>query len=434
MGEIGYAIFRITDDLMLDSSDMFDEFKLEDELIPDSSLLDLKSGERLIFFKRIKADGGRFNSKRNGYLIVLLENISQEDGQIIIGSAVCYKNYGVYEQKVIAKLFLLLKDLKKNFDFKTPEKNMHLDVLLPGKLHSQNVFRETKLVYKGHRNYKNQYNTLPIEQKDIPHYLHLFCTHEKMSDIGCLLFNVTHSNRVIAQLKDTNFSGINMHLQYDSKDIDKLNQVLSKKNEQLQSRNKRITRRNQIISTIAILFCLSSIFMYINSEETPNKEKEIYPIERYFYVNNKHHHVNVRSIPANKEEETIQSTLSDGDKVEVIGVDKNSLWLKIKYNNQNEEGYISNRYVTKEMAKHRLRSVQKTAYIKQNAYLFNLPKFNSDKLTSLSKGNTIFIKNQELKNNDWYSVRVDQGNKTYNGYLNSIHFSYNKPMKYQVYD
>jgi uncharacterized protein YgiM (DUF1202 family) len=191
------------------------------------------------------------------------------------------------------------------------------------------------------------------------------------------------------------------------------------------------------ISSI-VLFCVA-IFLVLmfavnRSIRTLDEitDSSIYPIEDKMYISNTTYNVNVRSSPSyNAAVDNLQTVLSDGDEVFVLGFDKKTLWAKISYNERSEIGYVSNRFVSKNIAKNRIEPVNKSAkigwaYVRIGLYAFPQEKGKEDpesRLIFLDENDKIFVKNKTLRNN-WYSVKLKKNNTIYNGFLQRKDFEY----------
>ena len=148
------------------------------------------------------------------------------------------------------------------------------------------------------------------------------------------------------------------------------------------------------------------------------------------FISFKSYNVNIRTSPnAYNGDNNVKTVLADGDRVHLLGFDKETLWAKIRYDD-NQIGYVSNRLISKQIATNRVRPVYKNAIISSgfiSAPLYTSPgEINEEYPTIklyLKEGDKILVKNQDLKLNS-YSISVEKDNKVYHGFMEKKYFYY----------
>ena len=147
MSNIGYAIFKKTTVLTKESNGMFDALQLSDNIdtIIDNSI-QLEVGGKLLFFKRIASKLGKEYPK-DAYLVVLQERVKKGQEEFTLGSAICFKEFQIHEEKIIDGVTYLLNQLKRNFEKDYGAEDKDLGVILPSTNKDFNIFKDRKLVY-----------------------------------------------------------------------------------------------------------------------------------------------------------------------------------------------------------------------------------------------------------------------------------------------
>lgn len=450
MVNIGYAVFKQSKTFIIDSNGMFETLQLEEDLVALTNKIKLQNevGQNVLCFKRI---GSKIKNKKykDAYLVIIIERIKNNTEDFIIGSAICFKEFQVNEDKIIKGVQYLLSQLKRNFqnDNDIDNDSKELGVILPSTNKDFKIFKGEKLVYKSVERYVTGYNLISTSNDDAEMYLHHFCTNTNLSKLE--LFILVSSIRVFNDLekKGDDFIKVNYELLKNSNlEVNKTpNPSLSKieddkiNNDKLTTITEKLTeerkRKNSYkylsIFLFSVLVVLAIMF-FIGNKEKVSYDNSIYPIEDNMYISNNAYNVNVRSTPRYSPSiDNLKTTLSDGDEVFVIGFDKQSLWAKISYNEGSDTGYVSNRYISKYIDKSRVEQVNKTAKIRwtyDGVTLYAFPQDNgfkdpNSRLIILDEDNEVFVKNRDLKR-DWYSVRFKKNNKIYNGFLQRKDFEY----------
>lgn len=434
---IGYAIFKKTTNLIVESNGLFEQLNLGRSLIIDESIINLEVGEQLLFFKRIASKIKKPN-KRDAYLVVLLEKTNLDNKDFIIGSAICFKEFTVNAEKIINGVLYLLNQLKNNFksDYDFEDKN--LDIVLPSPNKNFGIFNTQKLTYVNVKYYfkgLQKVNYLNISAKK---YLSLFCKHSSLSKIEYLF--LTKDKSVVDKLLTNNIKLLNLDKLLVKKEVsnketiapntvevdqikkerDQIKKELEKvKSQKNNSKNNGLKIIGYLVSLIFIIGI--SIFGYLYKTGYFNSYTRI---EKFFYVNVKYYNANVRTGTSTKF--SIENTLSNGDKVFVIEQDKETKWMKIKYNNDKSTGYISDKLISKNKPNN-VSIINKKATIKwYYTKLYNFPKVKKNKpemLFVLNKSDEIFVKSHDKKSK-WYSVSFTKNGKFYNGYIQGNDFNF----------
>ncbi|WP_405570146.1 SH3 domain-containing protein [Winogradskyella sp. Asnod2-B02-A] len=451
MNNIGYAILKKTSNLVIDSNGLFEDLQLENKIntITNTLFTQNEVGQKLLCFKRVSSTQSNQNIK-DTYLVVLLEWVNKNNQNFILGSAICFKDLQVNEDKIINGVQYLLSQLKRNFENDYNIEDNDLGVILPSTNKDFKIFKDEKLGHKSIKNYINGYNLISFSSTDAKKYLHHFCTNKSFSNIVSLLLVSSDSMFSELERNDNGYVKINKEtLKRPIKEVKKtiippinkneVNVEFQNKLENVTTELNREKKDKKIYRILSIILFCVSIFLVLmfamnrsgrTSDETA--DSSIYPIEDKMYISNTAYNVNVRSAPFyNAAVDNLQTVLSDGDEVFVLGFDKKTLWAKISYNDRSEIGYVSNRFVSKNIAKNRIEPINKSAkvgwtYGRIALYAFPQEIGNEDpdsRLIFLDKNDKVFVKNKILKNN-WYSVQLKKNNNIYNGFLKRKDFIY----------
>lgn len=451
MSNIGYAIFKKTSNFVIDSNGMFEDLKLNSAIdsVISNSIESQEVGQKSLCFKRISSEIGNTQSK-DAYVVILIESVLKNNKVFILGSAICFKQFQVNEKKIIDGVKYLLSQLQRNIysDYDVEDKD--LGVILPSTNKDFKIFKDKKLVHNSVKTYKNGYNLISFSNTDAEKYLHHFSTNQVLLNLEHLF--LVSSVATFNVLEDSNDSFIKINLETLKRpkenlkkriippinNIEDVNEIKNKLTTVTTELNKEKNDKKlyKILSIVLFCFSIFLVLMFtVNRSDRASGEitdSTIYPIEERLYISNNAYNVNVRSTPSfTAAKDNLKDVLSDGDEVFLLGFDKETLWAKISYNDSDEIGYVSNRFISKNITKDRIEPVNKTAKIGWAYYGTALYKFpqeagneNPEKiLILLDEDDVVFVKNKDLKMN-WFSVRVKKNNKIYNGFLQGNDFKY----------
>jgi hypothetical protein len=438
MNNIGYSIFKKSSTLTIESNGMFEDVQLLDSF---NALFPLvPSGKQLLCFKRIAGNNTK-PSLKDAYLIVLLESVNQND---ILGSAICFKSFKVNEDKIINGVQYLLSQLKQNLSANLNDGDQNLGVLLPSTNKDFKIFKSEKLVAFAHNPSLVGYDTISFVNNEAQQFLHYFQSIKDLGDIESLLLSDQNIRGYLEGSKINPLSVKNLLKPKKSSHItvskpnnfveesNNVNVVITNLKEE---KEKIIKSRNIFITLSAVFFLLFTFFAIqtlINSSNTSDisNDDDIYEVGDDLFISFSSYNVNIRSTPnADNGDSNLKTTLADGDKVHLLGFDKETLWAKIRYDDD-QIGYVSNRLISKQVATNRVRPVYKIAIISSgfiSAPLYTSPgeikeEYPAIKLY-LKEGDKVLVKNQDLKL-DSYSVSVEKDNKVYHGFMQKKYFYY----------
>ena len=447
MNNIGYAIFKKTSNLVVDSNGMFEELQLANNVNSIIDNLNQLKGveEKVLCFKRISSKLGTVGLK-DAYLVVLLERVNKNNESFLLGSAICFKEFQINENKIIDGVKYLLSQLQRNFESNFDVEDENLGVILPSTNKDFKIFKNQKLSPNNLKPSIIAFDEVSISNKGVNTCLNQFCNNTSFGKIECLL--LTPSTVLLKEFGYEKYQRINIQTILNPRTSIQKKEVLSSSTaENLNFRNELIkvtSEKNKIqkdrnlfrILTFcffigALVFAL--LFITKNGGETKKVvNSSLFPINDVVYISHSNYNVNVRSTPVyDSNINNLKTTLSDGDKVVLLGFDKKTLWAKISYNSGSETGYVSNRLISKNIDTDRVRVINKKAYINGASYSY-IPLYSSPKeigkstpnvLIYLKSNDEIFIKNKDLKLNT-YSVKVEGNNEIYHGYLESQNIKY----------
>lgn len=441
MNTIGYAIFKKSSVLTIDSNGMFEDIELSGHLNSLTPLI--QSGQKVLCFKRIPSSKSNPNVK-GAYLVILLEHIGGNSKNYILGSAICFKDYQVNEAKIIDGVHYLLSQLKRNFENDYNIESKDLGVLLPSTNKDFKIFKTEKLIQSSTNSNLLGFDTISFTGNDAKSFLYNFQKHQALSNISSLLL----SDKIInGSLEGSNIQHIQIKalIQLEELKTDRskpINQNVEKKqsnpkiNQVIVENDEILKNRNLFRALSIVFFCLSILLgvLLITQNNTPiNKttDSSIYEIGDDLFISYNRYNVNVRSSPnTDFGDSNVKNTLSDGDKIYLLGFDKETLWAKIRYDENNEVGYVSNRLISKQIPTNRVQPVYKKAVINYSysgAPIYTSPaeivNNTTDVITYLQENHNILVKNKDLRLNS-YSVSFKKNNKTYHGYIEGKYFNY----------
>ncbi len=443
MSNIGYAIFKKTDTFVMDSNGMLEQLKLADNVFVNN-IPKLEVGEKRICFQRIASNRLK-SSIKDAILVTSVARLHKNNSEAIIGSAIIFKAFQVNEQKIIDGVAYLLNQLKRNFEGEYNLSDTNLGVILPSVNGNFNIFKEKYLQQITSKQNVKCVDTLSLEKGEVARTLHHFYTHPALNHITHLLVVSNHTPAVAFMQNGYEKVSIQQLITPPNNQPQKIALTTSyqKENTALKTKltnteaekenaltNKKKYGLFAIISLIAAIifgilyFTKKSTIEYVIDLESI--KGSTYPIGDAYYIDNKNINLNVRSEPDFKKKNIIAS-ISDGDEVYVIGLDKKTLWAYITFNNSKEKGYINSDFLASDINRERLEPINSKGNLYSNyngiAYLLSTPKKNSEQHLDiynstiiLQNSDKITVKNK-LVNSDWYSVSVIKHNKTYNGYL-----------------
>lgn len=443
MNTIGYAIFKKTSNLVIDSNGLFDDLQLVDDINSIINTISLKEvGQKLLCFKRV----GHNQDTKDAYLVVLIEWVRKNNQNFALGSAICFKEYQVNEDKIINGVQYLLSQLKRNFqgDYNIEDKD--LGVILPSTNKDFKILKSENLKYFPSQKQVSAFDQISISNKEAYRYLDHFCNNKLLFSIEDLY--LSSSIGLLNGLSEKGFENIDVkHLvnsvsQLKEKESISVTEVSSSKiekerDEAILEKDKIQKGRNlyRILTCVFFLGMIIFLGLFITKNKDENgstSNSSIYPINDKVYISHSNYNVNVRSTPVfDSDDSNVKTTLSDGDEVVLLGFDKKTFWAKISYNEGSDIGYVSNRLISKKVDTDRIRHISLPGYITVNVN-FGAPVYVSPKeiyeinpkvLMYLDNRDEVFIKNEDLKLQT-YSVRFKKGNKVYNGYLKGKYFKY----------
>jgi len=441
MDNIGYAIFKKSSVLTLDSNGMFEDLKLSDDLNSLFPLVQL--GQQLLCFKRIASNRSNLNIK-DAYLVILLESIKSNNPNYVIGSAICFKDYQVNEVKIIDGVKYLASQLKQNFQSNQSDVDQNLGVLLPSTNKDFKIFKSEKLAAFTHNPSIVGYDTISFANNEAQQFLHYFQSNKNLGDVESLFLSDQGIQGYLDGSKINPLSVKNLLKPNKSPHItvSKPNNFVEESNivnldiTNLKEEKEKITKSRNIFRILTavflLLFAFFAIQTLINSSNTSDisNDDDIYEVGDDLFISFSSYNVNIRSTPnADNGDSNLKTTLADGDKVHLLGFDKETLWAKIRYDDD-QIGYVSNRLISKQVATNRVRPVYKIAIISSgfiSAPLYTSPgeikeEYPAIKLY-LKEGDKVLVKNQDLKL-DSYSVSVEKDNKVYHGFMQKKYFYY----------
>lgn len=439
MDNIGYAIFKKASVLTIDSNGMFEDLQLPNDL---NSLIPLiKVGQQLLCFKRVASRKSNLSNK-DACLVILVERFNNSNKNFVLGSAICFKEYVVNEAKIIDGVRYLLNQLKRNFKNDYDIEGEDLGVLLPSTKKDFKIFKTEKLIQLSSNPNLLGFDTISFTSNDAKSFLHYFQKHKTLSHISSLLL----SDKMISGIPEGKaIKPIQVKTLIQLKQIESsksLNQNLEKQqskttiNNGIVENDEILKNRNLFRALSIVFFCfsviLATLLMTINNKPiNKSTDNSIYEIGDDLYISYNSYNVNVRSSPnTDYGDSNVKNTLSDGDKIYLLGFDKETLWAKIRYDENNEIGYVSNRLLSKQIATNRVQPVYKKAVI--NYSYSGAPIYTSpaeivnnipDVITYLQENHNILVKNKDLRLNS-YSVSFKKNNKTYHGYIERKYFNY----------
>lgn len=439
MSSIGYAIFKDTSDFkkstdfVIDSNGLFNELNLSKYLKIDNSIK-LDTGYKLMYLQRTESKVG--HSVKDAYIVVLIEKITCNTKNLIIGSAIAFKDFQVHEKKIIDGVYYLFNQLKRNFESEDNTLSKDLGVILPSINKDFNIFKDVKLNPLSVKSYINAFCEVNLITEDAKLYLNHFCNNQSLKNIECLILSSRAD--LTTRLSQSTYKKIDVTKLIKQRGSNPTEiELIQQQLERAQKSKNRAHKIKNGYALSSLIFLISSITLGVllysqtnNKTNTysTNTENELYTVEDTFYINHNAYNVNIRSTPTSKLE-NIKTTLSDGDEVYVLGFDKKTLWAKISYNKGKSTGYVSNDFISKRVNTSRLKVLNKVGYIKSNyTVLYPFPKTsegNSTRqaLTFLDKDDQILVKNKEHRRG-WYSVQVSKKNKIYNGYIQEQKFRF----------
>jgi hypothetical protein len=438
MNNIGYSIFKKSSTLTIESNGMFEDVQLLDSF---NALFPLvPSGKQLLCFKRIAGNNTK-PSLKDAYLIVLLESVNQND---ILGSAICFKSFKVNEDKIINGVQYLLSQLKQNLSANLNDGDQNLGVLLPSTNKDFKIFKSEKLVAFAHNPSLVGYDTISFVNNEAQQFLHYFQSIKDLGDIESLLLS---DQNILGYLEGSKINPLSVKNLLKPKKsphitVSKPNNFVEESNNvnvvitNLKEEKEKIKKsRNIFITLSAVFFLLFTFFAFqtlTNRSDTSSlsNSDSIYEIGEDLFISFSSYNVNIRSTPnADFGDSNLKTTLADGDKVHLLGFDKETLWAKIRYDD-NQVGYVSNRLISKQVATNRVRPIYKNAIISssfKSAPLYSSPgeikeEFPTIKLY-LKVGDKIQVKNQDLRLNS-YSVSFKKDNEVFHGFMEKKYFHF----------
>lgn len=436
---IGYSVFKKTQESIVECNGIFDDYKfIKDEFI--DVFIELPNSEKLWSFKKIVINKHKPN-RTTVILVTLIQRLKKNGINYKVGSAIVFKEWQVNEKKIIDGVIYLLAQLKQNIDNDYDLNEKDLGIVLPSINKDFGIFKNEKLVNISTKEAISCYHEITLGNPDISGILHDFCVHESFRNVKQLMLSANPTT--INKLSDSGFKPINNEQQFvqtkyselisntdDNSEVNykKLKQELPLiQNELKEALKKEKTFRIISIITFSIALIFGVLLFFSNSKNTEGNKNQsknaLYPIQDVFYIKHTGYNVNVRNSPIyDFKNLNVVTTLSDGDQVFVLGLDKETLWAKIRYNNMQGVGYVSNAFIEKQINQSRIKEVSKPAKVySYNAMLFSAP--GKEALLPLEFKDDIFVKNQ-LVNSTWFSVMFTKNNKTYNGYLKGKYFKY----------
>lgn len=438
MNNIGYAIFKKSSALTMDSNGMFENVQLLDSF---NALFPLvPAGKQLLCFKRITGENTK-PAVKDAYLVVLLESVGKNN---ILGSAICFKSFKVNEDKIINGVKYLLSQLKQNLSSKQNDDDQNLGVLLPSTNKDFKIFKSEKLDAFVQNPSLVGFDKISFENNVAQQFLHYFQSNKDLGNIESLLLSDLKIEgyldgsrinplRVKSLIKPKKSSNI---VVTESVNSVHENSISNPDNSNLMEEKEKITKSRNLFRILTIVFFLLSAFFAVfslskeNNSTSLSDNDSIYEIGDDLFISFKSYNVNIRTSPnAYNGDNNVKTVLADGDRVHLLGFDKETLWAKIRYDD-NQIGYVSNRLISKQIATNRVRPVYKNAIISSgfiSAPLYTSPgEINEEYPTIklyLKEGDKILVKNQDLKLNS-YSISVEKDNKVYHGFMEKKYFYY----------
>lgn len=443
MNNIGYAILKKTSILTIDSNGLFDDLQLSGSLNSLFPLIEI--GQQLLCFKRVASRKSEPNI-RDAYSIILLEGFNNGSQNYILGSAICFKGNVVNEDKIIDGVQYLLSRLKHRFKEVSEINDQNLGVLLPSTNKDFKIFKEEKLVQLSKKLNLIGSDTISFKGNDAKSYLHYFQKHEALGDVSCLLLGNKTLN---GSFEGTDLKGlqiktlINQFKETQNKNKakslnEKIETSLTKPDiDSLLLQEDKILKNRNLFRFLTILFfCLSfvlTVLLITKKTNSTNKttDSSIYEVGDDLFISYNGYNVNVRSSPnTDFGDDNVKNTLSDGDKVFLLGFDKATLWAKIRYDQNDDIGYVSNRLISKQIATSRVKPIYKKAIINHlysEVPIYTSPaeisKTSPEVIDYLNEGDKILVKNKDIRLNS-YSISFEKNTKVYHGYIERKYFDY----------
>lgn len=435
MNNIGYAIFKKTSKLVLDSNGLFEELKLDNIVSSIIDTIDLNEvGQNLLCFKRISSVSN--NNSKDAYLIALFELVKHDNEMFILGSAISFSRFQVNSNKIIDGVHYLLKQLKHNYSSDYFGNQQDLGVLLPSTNKDFKILKNEKLKYIHFDKYEKGFDQISSSSQEAYRYLDHFCNSKFLSSIDVL--HLSLSGPILKNLSAKGLKKIDLKTFLDSGNLFNQNQTLpitettnfkaEKERDEAILEKDKIQKGRNLFRVLTIVFFLGMITflgLFINgNKKVTLSTNETYPINEKVYISHNNYNVNVRSTPVfDKDDSNIKTTLSDGDEVVLLGFDKKTFWAKISYNTGNDIGYVSNRLVSKKIDSDRVLPVNrkmKIGYAYNGVALYESPKeigkVYPKVILDLAENDEVFVKNKDLRLNS-YSVSFQKNNITYHGYV-----------------
>jgi hypothetical protein len=436
MDNIGYAIFKKASALTIDSNGMFEDLQLSGGL---NSLLQLiQSGKQLLCFKRVASKKSNPNIK-DAYLVILLENSSHSRSNYVLGSAICFKGYQVNESKIIDGVHYLLSQLKRNFKGGYDINGKDLGVLLPSTNKDFKIFKSQKLVLFAQNPSFIGNATISLENNENKEFLHHFQNNKNLGDIELLLlskykvqgyFDGNRINPISIKSLINPKKSPNIAIAKSADPVQEPRTSNLDSNKLMKEKEKIRKSRNLFKILTAVFFVLFAFFAILSVTKNTTSSDSIYEIGDDLFISFSSYNVNIRSTPTSDYgDSNLKTTLADGDRVHLLGFDKETLWAKIRYD-EDQTGYVSNRLISKQIYTNRVRPIYKEAIIDSgfiSAPLYTSPgeieeDFPTIKLY-LKEGDKILVKNQDLRLNS-YSVSVEKDNEVFHGFMEKKYFHF----------
>ncbi len=442
MTNIGYAVFtKRSPSLEINCNGLFKDLKLSNQVTTILKLLESTGFNRKVL--SLHSVSSKNSKHKDVCLVTLVECIKIGEENLILGSAISFTKFQVNEKKVMDGVQYLLSQLKRNFQNSTTSTEEYLGVILPSPNKDFKIFKNGKLPTKLVEDSSVGFKQAVLSNFEDTMYILDFYNNKDMHTLDYLLlaentdlfntkgFKNLNSDQVIAKpTKATQAKSTKAALSPKSREIfETENKKLT--TEKIKYKNQRDLYKVLTIVLGCLFFVLGYVFLKRKTTSNTLDNKELYTIEDNFYINNSNYNVNVRSSPnVDQSGENIKTTLSDGDKVFLLGFDKQTLWAKISYNDNTDQGYVSNTLIEGELNENRLLPINKKAIINTSLGVVPLyvspkeiTKENPEILLYIKKDDRILVKNKVLRNNT-FSIRFKKYNKIYNGYISDGWFTY----------
>ncbi|WP_420574590.1 SH3 domain-containing protein [Kordia sp.] len=446
---IGYAIFKKTDTFVIDANGMLEQLKLADNIFV-TNIPELKVGEKRICFQRIASNRLK-SSIKDAILVTSIIRVEKNNSEGIIGSAIIFKAFQVNEQKIIDGVAYLLNQLKRNFEDEYNLSDTNLGVILPSVNGNFNIFKEEYLQQITSKQNVKCVDTTSLEKGELAKTLHHFYTHPALNHITHLLVVSKHTPAVAFMQNGFEKITIQQLTTPSNNQPEKIALATSyqKENTALKTKltNTEAEKENALTNKKKYgLFAIISLIVAIifgvlyftktsenNINDFASATGNLYPAKEQIYISHHNYNVNVRSSPIYDEDnDNVKAVLSDGDEVTLLGFDKQTLWAKIRFNENSEVGFVSNKLISKKIMRDRVEKIQRKAKIK-NLY-YDIPIYNSpkeigesdvykDKFQYLRRNHNIYVKSKDLKLNS-YSIMYEKNGKILHGYIQREYFEY----------